>query len=379
MSIDSIKPYGLTLSIALLDPIFSDSPAREGTEYDNEDSSALQAMHTIRLFDCFLLSKNQNQADTVQKVKATPSKRKLQHQVTTTTATTTTTNTTTPSTASMPYDAANLRDAIFDLALPTDWHVEVKEPAGLQCSLYAYQRRALAWMLWREGLDQHGRSSFLTYDASSRKSQLPCNSETYTQVVLPSGYTVFYDQVIGFLRRYPAPPLSPVPSGLLCEEMGLGKTVEVIALILANKKEAQTEQNSPNSNAENSALLQASKSSKLQQQQASMESTSKVQYHGGTLVVCPPALLQQWKAEISNHAGTSLNVVLYDGLAIALQELRDLAQKEQRLSTAHGDQRQQQASIPLVPARQRGKLSRFDRVSQEMIREAEVSCMRSIF
>jgi hypothetical protein len=37
--------------------------------------------------------------------------------------------------------------------------------------------------------------------------------------------------------------------------------------------------------------------------------------HGGTLVICPSTLLQQWRAELGNHAHGSLRVEVYDGLA----------------------------------------------------------------
>ena len=44
-----------------------------------------------------------------------------------------------------------LRDNVLREVKPVDWTRECEDPEGLQCSLYSYQRRALAWMLFREG------------------------------------------------------------------------------------------------------------------------------------------------------------------------------------------------------------------------------------
>lgn len=43
-----------------------------------------------------------------------------------------------------------VRDAVLRLAAPTTWDTEFEGPAGMKCKLFAYQRRALAWMAWRE-------------------------------------------------------------------------------------------------------------------------------------------------------------------------------------------------------------------------------------
>ena len=43
-----------------------------------------------------------------------------------------------------------VRDAVLRLAAPTTWDTELQDPPGMKCELFAYQRRALAWMAWRE-------------------------------------------------------------------------------------------------------------------------------------------------------------------------------------------------------------------------------------
>lgn len=43
-----------------------------------------------------------------------------------------------------------VRDAVLKFTAPTTWDTEFPGPSGLKCTLFAYQRRALAWMAWRE-------------------------------------------------------------------------------------------------------------------------------------------------------------------------------------------------------------------------------------
>lgn len=77
--------------------------------------------------------------------------------------------------------------------------------------------------------------------------------------------------------------------------MGLGKTLTMISLILNTKE---------NDNSHD------------EEQNDEEESISKkhIKYHGGTLVVCPASLLNQWAQEIDNKLkrGT-LSCLVYHG------------------------------------------------------------------
>lgn len=106
------------------------------------------------------------------------------------------------------------------------------DPNGLKVDLMPHQKRALAWLMFRE-----------------------------TQK--PAG-------------------------GILADDMGLGKTLTMISLVL---KQKAANQNEDEENEERSG-----------------------KYRGGTLVVCPASLLNQWEAEVKSKTRRGLlDVELYHG------------------------------------------------------------------
>ena len=110
-------------------------------------------------------------------------------------------------------------------------------PAGLKCELRPVQQRALAFML-------------------SRERDVDGAPKDFARLPTPGGHSVYYGRTAFCLRR-------PASGGFLMQEMGIGKTVEALALVLANPRP-------------------------LDDPDAPL----------GTLVVCPTTLLANWKSEI---------------------------------------------------------------------------------
>ena len=143
----------------------------------------------------------------------------------------------------------------------------------LRCDLYPFQRRGVAWMLEREG-------------ARSCQQEQACLEYGFVKWLDSDGRPRFFSQLLGLATadgQMVKTPMSHGPNGIsggiLADEMGLGKTVELIALICLNKKPEKRDA-------------------------AEIETT---------LIITPPALLNQWRSEIKTLA-PALSVAVYEGM-----------------------------------------------------------------
>jgi E3 ubiquitin-protein ligase SHPRH len=171
----------------------------------------------------------------------------------------------------------------------------------LEATLYPFQRRAVQWLLRREGVQWCPSS-----DASPGRvapfalpdQELPVS---FKQVRDFDGEMFYMSPGLGvavkdisLLRS-----LRDLRGGIIAEEMGLGKTLEVIALMLLHRRpEGPSMVHDPWLGRE---LLTTS----------------------ATLIVTPSTLLDQWLSELSRHAPAA-KVLYYPGLKKAAKDKHDV-------------------------------------------------------
>ena len=150
----------------------------------------------------------------------------------------------------------------------------------LQCELYPFQKRAVQWLLWREG----------AAESHEPPEELPELPHGFVRTVDGDGRQCLVSYFWGLVttdEQVLVNMSSEPKGGILSEEMGLGKTVEILGLLCLHKWDP------------------------AKQPQLPMKYTQC----SATLIITPLAILQQWKNELQGLA-PGLSVFDYEGLRV---------------------------------------------------------------
>ncbi|KAI1410942.1 hypothetical protein F5Y13DRAFT_67951 [Hypoxylon sp. FL1857] len=189
-------------------------------------------------------------------------------------------------------DGKLLPQAFYDAAFLTEkGNTDMSiTPPRLTSSLFPFQRRALQWLLNREGVKWSGCANgepVLEPLPPPSTTGLPLSFRATKDM---TGQLAFVSNLYHVMTRDTAPFRTietTVKGGILAEEMGLGKTVEMISLICTH-----TRRNLPGPS---NGVAQNPRPS------------------GATLIVTPSTLRDQWVGEFAKHA-PDLRVMVYSGL-----------------------------------------------------------------
>ena len=173
------------------------------------------------------------------------------------------------------------RDFYDNVHVPKKEATQLSSIDEIECKLYPFQKRSVQWLLRREGVGK---------DDAVEPTGLP---HGFVRTIDADGRPCFLSPLLGMITTHQnvlqdvGSNLLSLRGGILAEEMGLGKTVEMIALICAHKRTLIQDQLSPD---------------RLPQSPA-------------TLIITPPAILQQWQNELQT-VSPSLKVFIYKGLKV---------------------------------------------------------------
>ena len=163
----------------------------------------------------------------------------------------------------------------------------IKTPE-VESTLYPFQKRAVQWLLRKEGVEWAGGR---VRDATPAKAEDLPNS--FVKAKDARGRLCYVSHLLGLVALDVAPFIAAervLKGGILAEEMGLGKTIEMISLMTLHKRPLPL----------TTTVLDA-------------WIGESVRPTSATLIVTPPSILQQWISEINRHA-PQLTVTHYEGV-----------------------------------------------------------------
>ncbi|KAK4952077.1 hypothetical protein LTR10_009997 [Elasticomyces elasticus] len=160
----------------------------------------------------------------------------------------------------------------------------------LDTELYPFQGRAVTWMLRREGMVYKDKQ-LIRVPKAERKCLDFCEPAKDID-----GNVCYVNFLQGIVSREPMLDDDTLLGGLLAEEMGLGKTVELMSLVALHKRTDLPTR-------------------KVMDKQ----SDTRVIPSKATLIITPASILQQWMSELERHA-PSLRVYHYTGVPTKYKE-----------------------------------------------------------
>ena len=175
------------------------------------------------------------------------------------------------------YDAVN---KLFDHLASSEIKLDMTEPpAEITTEMLDHQKQALTFMLRQELPRYYGNNE--SDNTSLWRKRLGANGRPYYEEVV-SGISV-------------SDPPEEVLGGLLADVMGLGKTIEALALIVASKEEAKK--------------YQSAKCLRPTEAEINLKIHAKT-----TLLIAPLSALKNWEDQISDHIkANTLKVYTYHG------------------------------------------------------------------